>query len=239
MKRILIALTSHAALGDTGQTTGNDFSELTRSYFVFEQAGYPVELASIQGGEPPVVEASIKLDDPYTKRFYERAGTVAALRNTPRIADLRATDYQAIFFVGGHGAMWDFPRNAALRGLASAIYEQVGVVCSVGHGSAALVNIHLEGGRFLVEGHEVTSFTNEEEQAEKTAHIVSVLAGGQTRGTRGKVQESSQDANECRLVRTIGDRPESSIRDGHGRSGRRFTSGSEPRSSLLGLRLFP
>jgi len=172
MKRILIALTSHAALGDTGQTTGNDLSELTHSYFVFEQAGYPVELASIQGGEPPVVEASIKLDDPYNKRFYERADIVAALRNTPRIADLRATDYQAIFFVGGHGTMWDFPRNGALLGLTSAIYAQGGVVSAVGHGSAALVNIRLEDGRFLVEGHEVTSFTNEEEQAEKTAHIV-------------------------------------------------------------------
>src|SRR5712692_2294383 len=101
MKRILIALTSHAALGDTGQTTGNYLSDLTHSYFVFEQAGYPVELASIQGGEPPVVEASIKLDDPHNKRFYERVDIVAALRNTPRIADLRATDYQAIFLVGG------------------------------------------------------------------------------------------------------------------------------------------
>jgi putative intracellular protease/amidase len=172
MKRTLIALTSHAAHGDTGQTTGNYLSELTHSYFVFEQAGYPIELASIQGGEPPAVEASIKLDDPYNKRFYERADIVAALRNTPRIADLRATDYQAIFFVGeawnhvGFSAQWGVARPD------SAIYEQGGVVSAVGHGSAALVNIRLEDGRFLVEGHEVTSVTNEEEQAEKTVHIV-------------------------------------------------------------------
>src|ERR1700730_2629200 len=114
MKRILIALTSDAALGDAGQTTGNYLSEITHSYFVFEQAGYPVELASIRGGAPPVLEASIKRDDPYNKRFYERADLVAALRNTPCIADLRATDYQAIFFAGGYGTMWDFPRNWAL-----------------------------------------------------------------------------------------------------------------------------
>jgi putative intracellular protease/amidase len=88
MKRILIALTSHAVLGDTGQTTGNYLNELTHSYFVFEQADYPVELAGIQGEEPPVSEASIKLDDPYNKRFYESADIVAALRNTPRIVAL-------------------------------------------------------------------------------------------------------------------------------------------------------
>jgi putative intracellular protease/amidase len=172
MKRVLIVLTSHATLGDTGQSTGYYLCEVAQPFFVFEKAGYQVELASITGGEPSVIETSVNLDEPYNKRFLERAEILSALRATSRLADLRANSYQAIFFAGGHGAMWDFPRNPALINITSDIYAQGGFVSAVGHGAAALVNIRLEDGRFLVEGQKVTSSTNEEEQDARTAHIV-------------------------------------------------------------------
>ena len=172
MKRVLIVLTSHATLGDTGQPTGYYLCEVAQPFFVFEKAGYQVELASIKGGEPSVIETSVKLNAPNNKRFLERADVRSALRGTSRLADLRAASYQAIFFAGGHGAMWDFPRDPALIDISADIYEQGGFVSAVGHGAAALVNIRLEDGRFLVEGQKVTSFTNEEEQDARTAHIV-------------------------------------------------------------------
>jgi putative intracellular protease/amidase len=171
MKRVLIVLTSHATLGDTGQPTGYYLCEVAQPFFVFEKAGYQVELASIKGGEPSVIDAG-KLNAPNNKRFLERADVRSALRGTSRLADLRAASYQAIFFAGGHGAMWDFPRDPALIDISADIYEQGGFVSAVGHGAAALVNIRLEDGRFLVEGQKVTSFTNEEEQDARTAHIV-------------------------------------------------------------------
>jgi putative intracellular protease/amidase len=173
MKRVLIVLTSHATLGDRGQPTGYYLCEVAQPYLVFEEeAGYQVELASTKGGEPSVIENSVNLNDPYNKRFLERADILSALRGTSRLADLRASSYQAIFFAGSHGAMWDFPRDPALIDIASDIYEQGGVVSAVCHGAAALVNIRLEDGRFRVEGQKVTSFTNEEEQDARTAHIV-------------------------------------------------------------------
>jgi putative intracellular protease/amidase len=139
MKRVLIVLTSHATLGDRGQPTGYYLCEVAQPYLVFEEeAGYQVELASTKGGEPSVIENSVNLNDPYNKRFLERADILSALRGT----------------------------------IASDIYEQGGVVSAVCHGAAALVNIRLEDGRFRVEGQKVTSFTNEEEQDARTAHIV-------------------------------------------------------------------
>jgi putative intracellular protease/amidase len=172
MKRVLIVLTSHATLGDTGRSTGYYLCEVAQPFFVFEKAGYQVELASIKGGEPSVIEPPVNLNDPYNKRFLERADILSALRGTARLADLRADSYQAIFFAGGQGAMWDFPRDPALIDITAAVYEQGGFVSAVGHGAAALVNIRLEDGRFLVEGQKLTSFTNEEEQDVRTAHIV-------------------------------------------------------------------
>jgi len=146
MKRVLIVLTSHATLGDTGQPTGYYLCEVAQPFFVFEKAGYQVELASIKGGEPSVIETSVNLNDPYNKRFLERANILSALRGTSRLADLRANSYQAVFFAGGHGAMWDYPRDPALIDIAADVYEQGGFVSAVGHGAAALVNIRLEDG---------------------------------------------------------------------------------------------
>jgi putative intracellular protease/amidase len=172
MKRVLIVLTSHGTLEGTGQPTGYHLSELAQPFFVFEKSGCQVELASVRGGEPPVIATSVNLNDTPNKRFFERTDILSALRDTPGLADLRASGYQAIFFAGGHGAMWDFPRDPALIEITADLYEQGGIISAVGHGAAAFVNVRLEDGRFLVEGQRVTSFTNEEERHARTAHIV-------------------------------------------------------------------
>jgi len=159
-RKILIVLTSHDDLGGTGKT-GFYVSETAYPWHVFSQAGYQVDLVSPQGGEPP--QDGADLSDPIQKAFLGDAEMARKLTDTLRPEDVDAQDYAAIFYAGGHGTMWDFPGDAGLAGIARDIYEAGGVVAAVCHGPAALVNITLSDGSYLVAGKEVSAFTNEEE----------------------------------------------------------------------------
>ncbi|MEO0455405.1 MAG: type 1 glutamine amidotransferase domain-containing protein [Cyanobacteria bacterium P01_A01_bin.114] len=172
-KKILMALTNHEALGDTGKTTGFYLSEASHPHKVFTQAGYAVEFVSPQGGKPPI--DGYELDDPLNKAFIENPQVAAQLSNTLTPADIQPEDYAAIFYAGGHGTMWDFPENEALANIAAAIYEQGGLVGAVCHGPAGLVNIKLTSGDYLVAGKTVNSFTNEEEKAAGLDQVVPFL----------------------------------------------------------------
>jgi putative intracellular protease/amidase len=140
MTRVLIALTSHSELGDTGRSTGFYASEAAEPWSVFTQAGFEVEVVSVAGGKPPV--DGVDEADPAQQQFFAEA----ELDHTRTAADLTATDYDAIFYAGGHGAMWDFPGDKALASLAAGIYENGGVVAGVCHGPAALVELRLTDG---------------------------------------------------------------------------------------------
>ena len=160
-KRILIATTSHATKGHTGQTTGAYVTEIAHPYVVFEAAGYSVELASVRGGQIPL--DGVDGADAASLAFLEKhraslAGSLAAV-------DVDSGRYDAIFFAGGHGAMWDLPGDRAFSRASAAIYERGGVVATVCHGAAALVNVTLSDGRPLVQGKQVSAFTNAEERA--------------------------------------------------------------------------
>jgi putative intracellular protease/amidase len=160
-KPVLMVLTSHAGLGDTGKPTGFFLGELTHPLEVFEKAGVPVELASIKGGQPPV--DGLDLDDPVNARYWNDPEFRAKLSATKRLADVNPNDYAGVYFSGGHGTMWDFPDDEAVQKTARALYEAgvpVGAVC---HGPAALVNVKLSDGSYLVAGKEVSAFTNDEE----------------------------------------------------------------------------
>src|SRR5260370_22806694 len=161
-RKILIVLTSHDDLGGTGKT-GFYVSETAYPWHVFSQAGYQVDLVSPQGGEPP--QDGADLSEPIQKAFLGDAEMARKLTDTLRPEDVDAQDYAAIFYAGGHGTMWDFPGDAGLAGIARDIYEAGGVVAAVCHGPAALVNITLSDGSYLVAGKEVSAFTNEEEAA--------------------------------------------------------------------------
>ena len=173
MKKILFVLTSHGKKGDTGMPTGFYLSEVTHPHKVLVAAGFDVDFVSPQGGEPPI--DGLDLNDPVNKAFMEDSRYLNQIKTTMRPEQVAPLTYQAIHYAGGHGTMWDFPDNARLAKIAAAIYEKGGVVSAVCHGPAGLVNTMLSNGKPLVDGKEVTSFTNEEEEAVEMTTVVPFL----------------------------------------------------------------
>lgn len=173
IKPVLIVLTSHGVKGSTGEPTGFYLGEVTHPMAVLEDAGLRVELASIQGGEPPV--DGLDLDDKTNARYWNDASFREALRTTRTLASIEPARYSAILFAGGHGAVWDFPDNPDVQAKTRAIYEQGGIVAAVCHGPAALVNVTLGDGSYLVAGKDVAAFTDDEERAVKLDKVVPFL----------------------------------------------------------------
>jgi putative intracellular protease/amidase len=170
---VLFVLTSHATKGATGEPTGFYLGEVTHPLAELDAAGIPVEFASIQGGEPPV--DGLDLTDEVNARYWNDSAFRDALRHTQRLGDVDASKYAAVFFAGGHGAMWDFPGNADVQLVTRAIYEAGGVVGAVCHGPAALVDVTLGDGTYLVAGKNLSAFTDEEERAVQLDHVVPFL----------------------------------------------------------------
>lgn len=172
-KKILFVVTSHGQKGSTGQPTGYYLSEVSHPWEVLHEAGYEIDFVSPQGGKAPVDGFDLK--DPVNQKFWENKEYRAKVEATMRPSDVHPEDYAAIFYAGGHGAMWDLADNAGLAAIAAKIYENQGVVSAVCHGPAGLVNIRLSDGSYLVSGKKVNGFTNEEEQAVGLTGIVPFL----------------------------------------------------------------
>ncbi len=147
---------------DQGKTRpGYEFDEMSQAWLIFRDNGLKVEFASPQGG---AVEADrYNPEAPFNARFLANADAMSALANTRSTKDLRATDYAAVYVVGGKGAMFDLPQDRALRQLLSDVYGNGGIVAAVCHGPAALADVQLGDGSLLVEGKSLTGFSNEEE----------------------------------------------------------------------------
>lgn len=172
-RKVLFVLSSHKEKGNTGEKTGYYLSEAAHPWSVLTKAGYEVDFVSPQGGKAPV--DGLDLDDPINKEFWENSSTRHAVEHTAIPNDITPSDYLAIHYVGGHGTMWDFPNNEALAQIATDIYEAGGAVSAVCHGPAGLVNIRLSDGSYLIDGKQVTGFTNEEEAAVKLTDVVPFL----------------------------------------------------------------
>lgn len=170
MTKALIVLTSHADLGDTGRATGYYLSEAAHPWKIFRDAGWEVDFVSPDGGEAPI--DGIDLTDPIQQAFLEDPTTAAAVRDTLTPKVITASDYDVVFYAGGHGVMWDLPDNTALAAIAAAVYEAGGVVAAVCHGPAGLVNVRLSNGAYLVDGKQVSAFTNDEEAAAGLTDVV-------------------------------------------------------------------
>lgn len=175
--KILIVLTSHDLLGDTGEKTGFWLEELAAPYYVLKDAGAAITLASPKGGRPPLDPKSDLPENQteLTKRFLNDTAGMAALANTNKLVDVSAEEFDAIFYPGGHGPMWDMPDNAASIALIEAFVEAdkpVGAVC---HAPVALVNVRRKDGEYLVKGKHVTGFTNMEEEAVGLTDVVPFL----------------------------------------------------------------
>ena len=172
-QRVLFVLTSHDRLGDTGKETGFYLPEVTHPYEAFEQAGIEVEFVSPKGGKAPMT--GVDLQDASNQAFLNDAAKVAKVEQTLTPTAIEASRYDAIFYAGGHGTMWDFPVNPELAAIAAQIYEAGGVVGAVCHGPAGLVPVSLSSGVPLVAGKTVAGFTNSEEIAVGLADTVPFL----------------------------------------------------------------
>jgi putative intracellular protease/amidase len=190
-EKILMVVTNHAKMPN-GDATGFWLSEVSHPWASFTKAGFSVDFASPAGGNAPIDPRSKDLSDPDNKRFLENKGSLEALANTPAIKNLKASDYCAIFFAGGHGTMWDFPEAPGLSSLAGKIYSNKGVVAAVCHGPAALINIKLPDGSLLINGKKLTAFTNSEEEAVGLTKSVPFLLESKLK-TQGAIYQSGPD----------------------------------------------
>ncbi|WP_433830361.1 type 1 glutamine amidotransferase domain-containing protein [Flavobacterium anhuiense] len=161
-KKILFVLTSHGELGNTGKTTGYHLQELSHPWKVLTDAGYEIDFVSPKGGEPPV--DFFDLSEPTNKEFWENETYKQKRENTFVPSEIKTEDYTAVYYVGGHGTVYDLPDHTELQEITRKIYENNGVVGAVCHGPSGLVNIKLSNGQYLVADKKVNSFTNEEER---------------------------------------------------------------------------
>ncbi|MCT3897573.1 type 1 glutamine amidotransferase domain-containing protein [Elizabethkingia anophelis] len=173
MKKILFVVTSHDKKGNTGEATGYYLSEVAHPWEVLHNAGYEIDFVSPKGGKAPV--DGFDLDDTVNKKFWEDETYHTKIENTMKPKEVNPDDYVAIFYAGGHGAMWDLADNKELPKIARKIYENNGIVSAVCHGPAGLVNIKLASGKYLVDGKKVNAFTNEKETAVKLEKVVPFL----------------------------------------------------------------
>jgi len=175
-ERVLIVLTSHTELGNTGKKTGFWLPELTHPYYEFIEAGYTVDVASIEGGMAPL-DGKIfeEEEDEYNQRFLDDAKLMAKVMRSIPIADINPDDYQVVLYSGGSGPMWDFPNNPDINRISRSIYEKDGIVSAVCHGTVALVNVTLSDGSLLIKNKRITGFTNIEEAGLGTTEVVPFL----------------------------------------------------------------
>ena len=171
---VLMLLTSHDVLGQTGQPTGFWLEEFATPYYIFLDAKVKVTLASIQGGQPPIDPKSNEVDSQTesTQRFKTDAIAQKALAETLSVQEVKAVDYDAIFLPGGHGTMWDFAESDDLRQLIETFNKLDKVVAAVCHAPAALVNVKGTSGEPIVKGKMVTSFTDSEEKGVQLESVV-------------------------------------------------------------------
>lgn len=162
-KKILIVVTNHDRLNN-GKPTGYWLGEITHFYHILVDAGFEVDFTSPQGHLPPMDQRSYNQRDRDNQRFLLNPDLKQQLDTAIAITEVNPTAYSVIYYAGGHGAMWDFPNNQALAQVATAIYENGGIVSAVCHGSAGLLNITLSNGHYLLENKCATGFANLEER---------------------------------------------------------------------------
>ncbi|HEX8873122.1 MAG TPA: type 1 glutamine amidotransferase domain-containing protein [Nitrosospira sp.] len=174
---ILMVLTSHDQLGNTGKATGFWLEELAAPYYVLKDAGATVTLASPDGGQPPLDPKSDMPENQTeaTRRFRNDPAARAELADTRKLASVSAADFDAVFYPGGHGPMWDMPDNPASIALIEDFVKAGKPVAAVCHAPVALLNVRGKDGDYLIKGKRVTGFTDTEEEAVGLTSVVPFL----------------------------------------------------------------
>jgi putative intracellular protease/amidase len=176
-KHVLMVLTSHAELGDTGEKTGFWVEEFAAPYYAFINAGIQVSLASPAGGQPPIDPKS-ELEDfqtASTKRYDSDSEVQALMAKTAVLASVNVEDYDAVFYPGGHGPLWDLTDNTDSITLIENFLAANKPVAAVCHATAAFLNIKDAAGEYVVKGKGVTGFSNSEEDAVQLTAVVPFL----------------------------------------------------------------
>ncbi len=174
-KKILIVLTNHDTLGDSGKPTGYWLSEVSHFYDVVASAGYEVDFVTPRGGKAPLDPISVKLNDPVNREFMENPKLMARLDHTRSPDEVQWEDYAAVYYVGGHGPIWDVATDEKIAEIAGRILENNGVISAVCHGSAGLLNIKNSNGEPLLKGKKITGFSNLEERLVRKSKWVPYL----------------------------------------------------------------
>lgn len=195
--KILMVLTSHDKLGETGKKTGFWLEEFAAPYYVFREAGAEITLASPKGGQPPLDPKSDEADaqTPATERFKQDTGAQGELANTHPLAEIDVGSFDAVFYPGGHGPLWDLAEDAhsiAIIEEAIAARKPVAAVC---HAPGVLKDVKGADGKPLVNGKKVTGFTNSEEEAVGLTDIVPFLVEDMLKD-RGGIYAKGADWSE-------------------------------------------
>ncbi len=174
--KILMVLTSHDQLGNTGRKTGFWLEEFAAPYYVFRDAGVQLTLASPKGGQPPVDPKSDLPENqtPAMARFKQDKTAQNDLAHTAKLADMKSEDFDTIFYVGGHGPMWDIAESADSIALIESFYNSGKPIALVCHSPGVLHRVTYKGAP-LVKGKHVTGFTNGEEEQVQLTHVVPFL----------------------------------------------------------------
>lgn len=176
-KKILMVLTSHEFLGETSEKTGFWVEEFAAPYYLFKDAGVEITLASPSGGQPPIDPKSEQADfqTEATKRFDDDAETQAQLAATKPLSSIEQADFDAVFYPGGHGPLWDLTDDVTSISLIEAFLNAQKPVATVCHATAALLNVKNSDGEFVVKEKVIAGFTNSEEDAVQLTEIVPFL----------------------------------------------------------------
>ena len=175
--KVLIVLTSHGDLENTGHKTGFWIEEFAAPYYVLADAGVQITLASPRGGQPPIDPKSEMADSQTkaTRRFDSDGALKEKLAHTIKLSEIKVEDYDAVFYPGGHGPLWDLANDKTSIALIETFYAQKKPVAFVCHAPGALVKAKLPNGEPLVNGKEVTGFSNTEEAAVQLTKVVPFL----------------------------------------------------------------
>jgi putative intracellular protease/amidase len=192
--KILMVLTSHDRLGNTDKKTGFWLEEFAAPYYVFKDAGAEITIASPLGGQPPLDPKSdeVAAQTDATRRFKNDAAASHVLANTAKLRDMDVADFDAVFFPGGHGPLWDLAENAYSIALIEGMLDAGKPVSAVCHAPAVFRHVKRADGVSVVEGKNVTGFTNTEEHAAGLSDIVPFLVEEmlkQNGGTYSKVAD--------------------------------------------------
>lgn len=191
--KVLIVLTSHSELGNTGKKTGFWIEEFAAPYYVLADAGVEITIASPKGGQPPVDPKSEAADaqTPATERFNADQALQDKLTHTVKLGEVKQADYDAVFYPGGHGPLWDLANDEQSISLIQEFYNHNKPVAFVCHAPGALIKVKAADGHPLVKGKEVTGFSNSEEEAVQLTDVVPFLLEDELQKLGGKYSKGA------------------------------------------------